>query len=208
MFLSRLTLDARDRRTRRILADPYEQHQLVLLGFPSKANHGGCRVLFRLEPEASGPFKTMLVQSELEPDWEARASQQVPLAGAETKPLRLALRSGAQLRFRLRANPTKRDKTTSKRVGLVSEVDQLKWLARKGTSAGFVVDPERVLVVPEDGVHSRRPGRPQERSIVCHGVRFEGILEVVDPTTLLEAVRRGIGTGKAFGFGLLSLAPS
>lgn len=208
MFLSRLTLDARDRRARHILSDPYEQHRLVLLGFPADANQGGCRVLFRLEPEASGPFRTLLVQSELEPDWEARAARQhASLAGAETKLLRLALRSGSRLRFRLRANPTKRDKTTSKRIGLVSEADQMSWLARKGSSAGFAIDPERTLIVPEEGVHSRRHGESHECLIVCHGVRFEGVLEVTDPAALTETLRCGIGSGKAFGFGLLSLAP-
>ncbi|GFO83041.1 MAG: hypothetical protein A49_26680 [Methyloceanibacter sp.] len=38
-------------------------------------------------------------------------------------------------------------------------------------------------------------------------VRFDGVLLVTDPSKLCEAVRLGIGAQKAFGFGLLSLAP-
>lgn len=209
MFLSRLTLDARDRRARRVLADPYEQHRLVLLGFPADLDQGGCRVLFRLEPEVGGTVRTILVQSNLEPDWSAREAQQLAaLSGSETKRLRLALSPGCLARFRLRANPTKRDKATAKRVGIVSEAGQLTWLQRKGSAAGFAVDHAQTLVVPEDGVRSRRPGESHERWIVCHGVRFEGVLKVTDPAALNAAVRCGIGSGKAFGFGLLSLAPA
>jgi CRISPR system Cascade subunit CasE len=38
-------------------------------------------------------------------------------------------------------------------------------------------------------------------------VRYEGILEVTDPDRFRNTLLRGIGPGKAFGFGLLSVAP-
>ena len=38
-------------------------------------------------------------------------------------------------------------------------------------------------------------------------VLFEGVLEVNDPALLEKAIQEGIGSGKGFGFGLLSLAP-
>lgn len=38
------------------------------------------------------------------------------------------------------------------------------------------------------------------------GVDFEGVLRVTDPEQFTQTVRGGIGRGKAFGFGLLSLA--
>jgi len=37
-------------------------------------------------------------------------------------------------------------------------------------------------------------------------VQFDGRLRVTDPGALKEAVRSGIGSAKAYGFGLLSLA--
>jgi len=36
-------------------------------------------------------------------------------------------------------------------------------------------------------------------------VQYDGLLEVLDPARLNEAVANGIGSGKGFGFGLLSL---
>jgi CRISPR system Cascade subunit CasE len=38
-------------------------------------------------------------------------------------------------------------------------------------------------------------------------VLFDGVLQVIDPAQMLEALRKGIGSGKGMGFGLLSLAP-
>jgi len=38
-------------------------------------------------------------------------------------------------------------------------------------------------------------------------VIFEGVLRVEDSQAFREALERGIGPGKAFGFGLLSVAP-
>lgn len=49
--------------------------------------------------------------------------------------------------------------------------------------------------------------RPLERLGWLTAVQFDGVLVVTDPDKLREAVRNGIGPQKAFGFGLLSLAP-
>lgn len=51
-------------------------------------------------------------------------------------------------------------------------------------------------------------GQPneQQRAAAFCAVRFEGALRVADPELLAQAVRGGVGSGKALGFGLLSLA--
>jgi CRISPR system Cascade subunit CasE len=41
---------------------------------------------------------------------------------------------------------------------------------------------------------------------VHQAVTFDGLLRVTDPEALLAALAGGIGSGKGFGFGLLSLA--
>ena len=37
-------------------------------------------------------------------------------------------------------------------------------------------------------------------------VQFDGVLQVVEPALFVHAIAAGIGSGKAFGFGLLSVA--
>ncbi len=39
-------------------------------------------------------------------------------------------------------------------------------------------------------------------------VRFDGVLQITDLTTFNRTLEQGVGSGKGFGFGLLSVAPS
>ena len=90
----------------------------------------------------------------------------------------------------------------------------VRWLAEKaagerGEPLGFrlATDPDgRPACVPgpPETLRVRKPGAPAPRTLV--GVDFEGVLEVADPGALAAAVRAGIGRGKAYGLGLLSLA--
>lgn len=204
MFLSRLILDPLNRRARRALSFPYEMHRLVLLGFPPEHRGGGCRVLFRIEPEGGAREARVLVQSDREPDWAARRGEGLEVVSQyETKRLELSLAGGRQYRFRLRANPTRRISQTRKRIGVVKEAEQIAWLERKGVGGGFSLDHTTVQVVPEGLV---RCTRSMDKDVVCHSVRFEGVIAVTDPTSLMSTIHAGIGSGKAFGFGLLSLA--
>jgi CRISPR-associated protein Cas6/Cse3/CasE subtype I-E len=44
------------------------------------------------------------------------------------------------------------------------------------------------------------------RELAFIAVQFDGLLEVEDPERFMAAIHQGIGPGKGFGFGLLSLA--
>jgi CRISPR system Cascade subunit CasE len=50
-------------------------------------------------------------------------------------------------------------------------------------------------------------GRRGDATITLAGARFDGLLQVVDPTLFRAALATGIGPAKAYGFGLLSIAP-
>lgn len=59
------------------------------------------------------------------------------------------------------------------------------------------------VVLPDGGDRDSKPG--------CTGafvvVRFESVLVVTDRALFKATVANGVGSGKAFGFGLLSFAP-
>jgi len=187
-------------------------HQLVYSGFPDREAGGPGRVLFRLEGDRPAGAAVVLVQSEREPDWRPLLAERVLLA-AEHKPVRPRLATGQRLRFRLRANPTVRrvfggpsaegePKQSGVRVGVYGEDAQRAWLDRKASQSGFRVLDCRVA---DRGLQMarRRNGAPPLRHL-C--VDFDGLLEVTDPNLLATALASGIGSAKAFGFGLLSLA--
>ena len=228
MFLSKLTLNIRDRLVRRDLARPYEMHRTLMNSYPFPRVEHRCDLLFRVEPARSGP-PVMLVQTRDEPgEWPGLPDGYV-LGPAESKPLDLRVTASQRLRFRLRANPTKRVAANNqrlgavmagKRVGLTTEAEQLRWLLHKGEIGGFKIPGEwvdakhpetgdpiqlanfRVDTVPE----GRSPNGKPDHGGAFLAVRFDGVLVVTDPESFKTTVATGIGSGKAFGFGLLSVA--
>ena len=225
MYLSRLTLNPRSRDVRRDLADIYQLHRTIMSAFASKSDtaarssHG---VLFRVEPEGA-PLPVVLIQSREEPRWELPPGYLAPGTSAESKPIGELLEgitAGRTYRFRLLANPTRKIARFSdtgtrlrqgSRVDLRRDADRLAWLARKGSQHGFQlaqlasgqVDAVDVLVRSAP----RQTGRKEGARITVAGALFDGRLFVHDADRIRDAAGKGIGPGKAFGFGLLSLGP-
>jgi CRISPR system Cascade subunit CasE len=96
-------------------------------------------------------------------------------------------------------------------LGLLGEAAQIEWLARKGGAHGFELLSRReggqmvdsVRITAEGLVRGRCDGR----TITFLSVLFDGLLRVTDADRFATAVEQGIGSGKGFGFGLLSIAP-
>ncbi len=200
MFLSKLTLNLENPKARRDLADPYEMHRTLarLVG------HRKDRLLWRLETGRGLAPPYVLIQTQGPQDWEALwavcGKDYGELAPDSPKAFTPALRPGERLRFRLRANPSVM--RNRKRYGLVGREAQLAWLTKTLARCGA-----RVLAAEVTGKEWLVAGkkRPSPR-VELLAVTFEGFLEVKHPETLLKGLSQGIGHGKAFGLGLLSLA--
>ena len=228
MYLSRLLLDPRIRAVRRDLADCQELHRSIMSAFPQtqqpeESARERFGVLHRLEVDRRGNRLILYVQSWEEPDW----SRLVPgyleensnLENPACKPVEekyRGLKTGAVFAFRLQANPTRKiDKKNQKdgprwhgkRVELRREEDQIAWLQRKGEQGGFELLGVRVQgQVKEQGRRQRRGS--SDSPLTLAGVVFEGHLRINDAGKFYDhSLARGIGPGKAYGLGLLSLAP-
>jgi len=158
--------------------------------------------LFRLDPQP-GASPKLLVRSAQEPDWDyAFQNTSFLAAPAMEKSIQWDLQENMELRFRLLANPTIRLKETAKRIAVAPE--QLEpWLHRKSQKAGFGLDATKTHVVNTQW----RTVIKTETKLRFFTARYEGILTVTDPEKLAAALEQGIGPAKAFGCGLLSVAP-
>lgn len=204
LYLSRLALSPFSAAAMRLAGSPDELHRLVAALFNGRE---ASRFLFRVDPGERGP--DLLIQSKVTPDWrrlglEDRDLREAPMA----KPLVLSLEEGMELSFRLLTRPTKRASTgkgnaPGPRNDLRTDEERLAWLHRKGESSGFRVTTCGLTLATFAAVRSNAPLRAKGGSFT--GVRFDGELVVTAPDRLIEAVAQGIGTQKAFGFGLLSL---
>jgi CRISPR system Cascade subunit CasE len=86
----------------------------------------------------------------------------------------------------------------------LGEEAQVAWLRRKMEAAGL----ELVAVRQHDeGMrHGSRKKLEDERRMTFVSVLYEGVVRVMDTDRAMTAVQGGVGSAKAFGFGLLSIA--
>lgn len=199
MYLSQLKLNAQTRAVWRDLADRYELHRTLMSAFPTTLPPDE-RVLYRVEQQRDTPDVQVLIQSQQPPSWDI--SERLSLPGyLKTTPqirrVQVEVAQGNQFPFRLQANPTiKRD---GKRHGLVTDETLLDWLTRKADQHGFRLILEQVRIAKLGKLYG------QKRRQTWHAVQFDGGLEVTDAAQFTAALINGIGSGKAFGFGLLSI---
>lgn len=239
MYFSRLRLDPRNRQVWRDLADCQQMHLTIMSAFPEVGGPDGSArarlaVLYHVDAtNGDGPI-TVYVQSKVKPDWSHlrpgylfEPSSDNPVCTSMYSYLgRLA--NGAQLIFRLRANPTKKIDTKTgpdgrrrngKRVELWREQDLLAWLRRKAEQSGFEVisvstrpDVPDSLAVAEPkavgrvGAAKSSGVKGDGRTLTFGSVLFAGRLRVTDVDRFRSAIELGIGSGKAYGFGLLLTA--
>lgn len=230
MYLSRIPVNVMSRAFRRDYADVHDMHRTLLSAFPEAPAGVAARqyagVLWRLDGD--GRDRVLLVQSARHPDW-TRLPAGYASGRVQVKSLRPALAAvapGRRLAFRLVANPTrstppvgepgKRGRGT--RRPLHRPEEQVAWLIRQGERLGFAVpsasdgepDVAASPLPPLVGrkADERRGGRSGDRlKITVQPVCFDGRLIVTDPDAFGSALREGIGRAKAYGCGLLSLAP-
>jgi len=181
---------------------------------PVHVARGSCAgFLFRIDPQPGGRV-VILMQSAVKPDWDYafRNARYLLAAPPQVKAFAPRFAHGQRLRFRLAANPTRKIDTKSgpdgrRRNGQRVSVppDQFhEWLARRAEPAGFAIDKDSTTVQPGYiYVNKAQNGNGQR----LRSVRYDGVLKVTDPTRFQETLVRGIGPAKAFGFGLLSVAP-
>lgn len=211
MYLSRLILNPRSRRVQKEVAAPYQMHRTIMSAFPDDLGPDDERVLYRLESRPHNGGLALLVQSWTLPDWswlEEPAARGVLLPLDQPNPavkaFDLRLANGQVLAFRLRANPTVKRK--GKRLGLYREEEQVEWLKRKAEQGGFSVLSARTGA--KEVIHGLIDRTNVTHRLRLLSVQFDGVLRVINADQLRETARRGIGSGKALGFGLLSLAPT
>lgn len=216
LHMSLLHLDpVASRHVRRALGDVQELHRIVMSGFTdigSPRPRSELGVLYRVDHGER--VSAVLVQSAVEPMWSDVESLDVlaePVRVRDASPL-LQLPAGATFRFRLLANATRavrpegRSSRHAQRVPIRSDGGpggRIAWLERKAADHGFRVDTESVVAVPQA---PRRGARSGGSRITLEGCVFDGLLTVTDAVRFRAAICEGIGRGRAYGYGLLTVA--
>lgn len=210
MYLTRMRLDPTNRATMRALAEPKLFHGAIERGFSGERR----RRLWRIDPLGGAQY--LMLVSEERPDLTA-AAQQFGDPGAvpawETRdydPLLQRIQPGTRWHFRLTANPTKHlpgEASTGRRGRVVPHITaehQQRWLMEKAAQHGFALAEGEFLAVQTQWYQFRKP-QEGSRPVSLLSVTFEGLLTVTDAALFRRALTEGIGRGKAYGMGMLTV---
>lgn len=203
-FITRVTFPVFSHIALRTLGDPQLTHEVVARAH-GRSDTG--RVLWRTDIRREA--FTLYTVAPTAPDTDV--FQDVVGGEAETRPYMLpswALSVGEKMRFKLTANPAVSVRTPEGarrlRVHTVPRY-QLGWLADKAAPNGFSVDEAAVSPAGgEPAITLRRDQRKGGKSTLVRA-EFNGVLTVTDSEAFANVLTSGIGRGKAFGCGLLTV---
>ncbi len=212
MYLSRVFLDSRNRLTMLALAFPNRFHGAIEECF----HRSDTRKLWRIDNLHDK--LCLLILSEEKPELSYICSQfsesKDSWESKDYSPFLDSLRSNTIWRFRLTANPThsepsklKSESGTDKRsrgkvFAHITVDSQEQWLYKHASQHGFELFENEFTVVGTKWQHFQKGS---ERSIKILSVTYEGILHIVNVNLFRDALLKGIGRGKAYGMGLLTI---
>lgn len=207
MYLTRMELDTDKRATRKLLSSRSKIHGMVESAFSGERE----RRLWRLD--TLGGKLYVLILSEEKPQLVAAVQEYgKPAEGFLTKdykPLLARITTQSQWRFRLVANPTQSQSraSTGKRgviKACVGAAQQEDWLAKRAEAHGFMLEKDGFRAVGNNwDIFHKQEGK--EKRVALREVSYEGVLTVTDVAKFKELLCRGMGRGKAYGMGLLTI---
>ncbi len=207
MYLSRIPLDTSRRKTQAALLSPSKIHGAVEEAFSEKHS----RKLWRIDTLRGETY--LLILSASKPDLQSIAVQfgYRDAVGESKEYERLLERicEDSVWQFRLVANPTRSVSQESGRGKIQAYLlrdDQMKWLVRQAEKRGFSVYTDTLRIL--DPVWKSFQKRSDDHKYKVHifQVTFEGYLKVEDAGLFKKTLIEGVGRGKAYGMGLLTVA--
>ena len=160
-------------------------------------------ILYRFNPDKMDVY----IMSEKAPNLQDVPKGMEPRGQKDMSSWEREMAEGRRYRFNLLAAPVKKvaedGVKNSRRRYLRTAEERLAWLRRKAEQSGFLLlEAQENADMSIYGKHSEETGG----SFYSHAVCYQGVLEVTDREKFCTAWKQGIGSGRAYGQGLLLLA--
>ncbi|MES9506856.1 type I-E CRISPR-associated protein Cas6/Cse3/CasE [Streptomyces sp. NPDC000609] len=236
MYLTRFRVNTGRSDARQLLGSPHRMHGAVNMSFPTPPSREGSapRVLWRVD--RNGTSETLLyIVSPTRPDLTGLVEQAGWPASDEPgwttfayEDFLAALHPGDTWGFRLTANPVHnirheyvKEGERTKRAAHRTPRHQMDWLLKRQEQAGFeiVEKPVERRLLPEGDEYElivrdqvpmrfrRPPAKTGGNDVQITRVTFDGRLRVTEPDLFRRTLTHGLGKAKAYGCGLMTLAP-
>ncbi len=234
MFISRIYINPQRKDTKAAAGNPNKLHGAVLNTVAPNADRTRPEgLLWRLDTGKHS--HALYVVSPSEPDLRAIQESYGwdTVEGKATvrdyTPRLDSLKVGQRLAFRLTANPThnveypseegKNGAPRRRRIPHETHNHQVRWLVDRAKACGFnltgytpAAEVDGKITGPFDSIRTsplrveRFTKGNNSAQVTIGKVTFEGVLEVTNPEVFRNALVTGIGRGKAYGCGLLTVA--
>ncbi|MBR2048373.1 MAG: type I-E CRISPR-associated protein Cas6/Cse3/CasE [Oscillospiraceae bacterium] len=195
MYLIKAELDRR--QARGLLADCQQMHRFITGFFGTNRQDG--QILYR----------TNLIQNKL----CIYIYSQMPAAhipdncALQQRDVTLwldGMEAGQLWSFDLIAAPTKKviseGKKNSRRRILRQPQERQEWLERKAEQNGFVI----LHAQEQEQLHVSGRHQTDKGGVMYHDAyHYQGVLQITAPEAFRRAMQTGIGSGKAYGFGMM-----
>lgn len=193
MYLSVIT-PMMTSNTMRAMDNEQDMHKNVVAMFGTRRED--VNALYRKQQCREMPFFKVLVQSDVKP-----VSTKDMMVGNVVciDEWNATLTNGTRVKFTVTARPMKGNK--GKHTPLKTHEECMEWFERQGNEHGF-----RTVVVsgrPVNGTNFRHDKNSQR--INLGGYTYSGILEITDIEKFNDVYSKGLGRGKAYGYGMLML---
>ncbi|MEW1675348.1 type I-E CRISPR-associated protein Cas6/Cse3/CasE [Streptomyces noursei] len=220
--LTRIQMDPWSRHVGDDLKDVQSLHRRVLALTPDQHQQSprqNSGILFRLE--RSRTQHTLLIQSTAPLDLDALPpSYATAIDQRDLTPLLTWCAPGATIQYRLDAMATRSIATQERHEDgrrkrghriPVSGADAVTWWQRQAENAGLTLIPTTLRTTSQPDAVGWKAEHPEANKRIRFGktiTRFEGHAVISSPEALRQVITTGIGRARAYGAGLLSIAPT
>lgn len=203
MYLTKVLLNPQQRPVMDIIANPQKLHGMIESCFDGPRE----RRLWRLDAFQAG--YALYIQAARKGEYSALSRQLHALSvqTASMDAFLAHLHPGQNWHFRIRANPTHQVSQPGKRGRLYPHLTldaQKEWLLQHIDKWGISVTETGFDVMENRWMQFRKHGKNKPVQILA--VTYEGVLRIKNADALRTYLETGIGRGKAYGCGLMTLA--
>lgn len=207
MYLTKVILNLKSRRVLNALANANEMHKLVMSLFEdidSKTPRKDMGILYLMD--IKGNDVSLLIQSNIIPNGEKLLNGSVinSIQIKDIENLFNSIKNGDILYLEVLSEPYKKvennNSKNSRRKALVNSTEKAEWFERKIKDHGCYVT-ENVVISNADTIY----GKKGNSNFVYRPSIYRCCIKVTDINQLIELLKRGLGSGKAYGMGMFKI---
>jgi CRISPR system Cascade subunit CasE len=211
MYLSRVILNTQREGARRLISSPQRMHAGVMKSFSDWALRETStqgRPLWRLDQ--NGKDTLLYVLSPAQPDFThlveqaGRKNDQYGVATKDYAPVLKNIEDGKEYLFKTVLNPVKT--IQGKRVPHLTNVQRKQWLIARSETHGFRVEETQFDNTKNTELRFTKQAEGKTLQVSLSQATFQGHLTVTNTDLFKKTLCEGLGKGKAYGMGLITLA--